>query len=76
LANQRNPRGSTQSVLGLDADDFSTVPTRGFAKFEPAAAVSAVPEPATWAMMIGGFGMVGGSLRSRRRQTKVAFATA
>ncbi|SNS78417.1 PEP-CTERM protein-sorting domain-containing protein [Sphingomonas laterariae] len=28
--------------------------------------VAAVPEPATWAMMIGGFGMVGGALRRRR----------
>lgn len=35
-----------------------------------------VPEPATWAMMIGGFGMVGGSMRYRRRQTKVSYATA
>lgn len=26
-----------------------------------------VPEPASWAMMIGGFGMVGGALRSRRK---------
>jgi hypothetical protein len=25
-----------------------------------------VPEPATWAMMIGGFGLVGGALRRRR----------
>jgi hypothetical protein len=25
-----------------------------------------VPEPATWAMMIAGFGMVGGALRRRR----------
>lgn len=30
-----------------------------------------VPEPATWAMMIGGFGLIGASLR--RRQMKVAF---
>ena len=28
--------------------------------------IAAVPEPATWAMMIAGFGLVGGSLRSRR----------
>ena len=28
---------------------------------------AAVPEPATWAMMIGGFGVVGGSLRRRAR---------
>jgi hypothetical protein len=30
----------------------------------------AVPEPATWAMMIGGFGLVGGAMR-RRRNTGV-----
>jgi hypothetical protein len=35
---------------------------------------SAVPEPATWAMMLLGLGFVGGSLRSRRRQrTAVSF---
>ncbi len=28
----------------------------------------AVPEPATWAMMIGGFGLVGGALRRQRRE--------
>jgi hypothetical protein len=33
----------------------------------------AVPEPATWAMMICGFGAVGASLR-RRTQVRVAFA--
>jgi hypothetical protein len=32
----------------------------------------AVPEPATWAMMIGGLGLVGASMR--RRATKVQFA--
>lgn len=32
----------------------------------------AVPEPATWALMIGGFALVGASLR--RRQTMVSFA--
>ena len=32
----------------------------------------AVPEPATWAMMIAGFGMIGAGMRTRRR--KVAFA--
>ena len=33
----------------------------------------AVPEPATWAMMIAGFGAIGGTLR-RRRSATVAFA--
>jgi hypothetical protein len=36
--------------------------------------VGAVPEPATWAMMIVGFGMIGGSMRYRRRKTTVTFA--
>jgi hypothetical protein len=27
----------------------------------------AVPEPASWALMVGGFGMVGGAMRSRRK---------
>lgn len=31
------------------------------------AAPGAVPEPATWAMMIGGFGMVGGALRRKQK---------
>ena len=35
---------------------------------------SAVPEPATWGMMIAGFGMMGGAMRTRRRRTKVSFA--
>jgi hypothetical protein len=35
---------------------------------------SDVPEPATWAMMIGGFGMVGGAMRRRRISAKISFA--
>jgi len=31
----------------------------------------AVPEPATWAMMIGGFGLIGGAMRRRGQQTIV-----
>jgi hypothetical protein len=32
-----------------------------------AALGNAVPEPAAWAMMLGGFGAVGGAMRARRR---------
>ena len=32
---------------------------------------SAVPEPATWAMMLGGFGLLGGAMRRRTRATHV-----
>ncbi|MDX2209878.1 MAG: PEPxxWA-CTERM sorting domain-containing protein [Sphingopyxis sp.] len=49
----------------FDYNDMSWVSTTG-----------AVPEPATWAMMIMGFGLIGGALRSAKgRQTaRVRFA--
>jgi hypothetical protein len=35
----------------------------------------AVPEPMSWAMMVGGFGVMGGALRmNRRRKVSVSFA--
>lgn len=38
-------------------------------------AINAVPEPSTWAMMILGFGLIGGALRRRTRTTaRIAFA--
>jgi hypothetical protein len=36
--------------------------------------LASVPEPATWAMMIMGFGLIGGAYRSRRTQGKISFA--
>lgn len=33
----------------------------------------AVPEPTTWAMMLSGFGLVGGAMRYRRRKGAVSF---
>ena len=33
-----------------------------------------VPEPATWAMMIGGFGLAGGALRRRKATVSVTYA--
>ncbi|MES2289270.1 MAG: PEPxxWA-CTERM sorting domain-containing protein [Pseudomonadota bacterium] len=33
-----------------------------------------VPEPTTWAMMIGGFGAIGAAMRYRRRKVAVSFA--
>ena len=37
-------------------------------------AVAPVPEPATWGLMLAGFGMVGAGLRSRRRSSTVTYA--
>lgn len=36
--------------------------------------LTAVPEPAAWAMMIGGFAMVGGMMRRRRTTMRVTYA--
>lgn len=36
--------------------------------------ISAVPEPASWAMMIAGFGLVGSALRTNRRRGTLAAA--
>jgi hypothetical protein len=39
-----------------------------------ATAVSGVPEPATWAMMIMGFGAIGAGMRRRNATTRIQFA--
>jgi hypothetical protein len=59
-----------QGGAGLLSATFGTTQ----AAFEIDDIVTAVPEPAAWALMILGFGVVGGQLRSRRRRTTVAFA--
>lgn len=38
--------------------------------------VAAVPEPATWALMLLGFGFVGGAMRAKKRQQKVTVSYA
>ncbi len=52
---------------GLAIDNFRLSATL-------APAVGAVPEPATWAMMIGGFGVVGGAMRRRKARARMAIA--
>lgn len=43
--------------------------------FGPLATVGAVPEPATWAFMIFGFGAIGGAMRRQRKMNvKVSYA--
>ena len=37
-------------------------------------AVAGVPEPASWALMIGGFGMVGFASRRRRQSARITYA--
>ena len=48
------------ATFGGDGNDYS-------GNFRLSTAAGAVPEPASWAMMIGGFGLVGASMRRRSR---------
>jgi len=58
----------------FDTDRGSVTITSAVNGTFAASVAGAVPEPATWAMMIGGFGMVGGAVRRRRVSTKISFA--
>ena len=86
LRNGGRPIGESETlsfnVAGTPANGFLTAvnssrygPQDGEA-FIDQVAPGGVPEPATWAMMIGGFGLVGGVMRRRNRQvtTTVRYA--
>lgn len=61
----RLSQSGSYSVAGGD--------TYGVDRLGAVTLAGAVPEPATWGMMIAGFGLAGGALRSRRKAS-VAFA--
>lgn len=56
----------------LNSYGFETTPGASITATVAGAPAGAVPEPASWAMMLGGFGLVGGAMRARRRA--IAFA--
>ena len=56
----------------FQADRFAFKPGVVFDNITVATPTSAVPEPATWAMMITGFGLAGGAIRARRRSAAFA----
>jgi hypothetical protein len=63
--------------LGTLLDGSSVTLTYAYAvgdKIDDVGNPGGVPEPATWAMMIAGFGMVGGAMRSTRPQGKAVTA--
>ncbi len=62
--------GSTE-IFGVS---FSNNANMGSFEFDNVALTAAVPEPATWAMMLIGFGMIGAASRYRRRSAKVTYA--
>lgn len=67
----------TGITLGLNALPTAGAPIHSLRNFNASSggqfsAVLAVPEPATWAMMLVGFGGIGALLRRRRQQTAFA----
>jgi len=63
--------GAGSYALTLTGDCGAGCPA-GFAVRLDTAAVADVPDPASWAMMVGGFGLIGGALR--RRTVRVTYA--
>jgi hypothetical protein len=52
---------------GLDAFTLNLERSSGAVLYSTGDPTPGVPEPASWAMMLGGFGLVGGALRNRRK---------
>lgn len=80
-----NLRVFVDGVLQLDINGSFTDGRFGFYNYSQASVeyagittqvlpppTGAVPEPATWAMMILGFGFVGGAIRSAKRRQKLS----
>lgn len=69
-----NPGDLTGNILLVAASFDNDHHTDGFklSSLTVNTVTSAVPEPATWAMMIGGFGLIGGAMRRRRGVKAVA----
>jgi len=71
------PNVFTVSGLGFLGDTFTVAAVRNnswvfLSEVSFASNGAAAPEPATWALMLGGFGLTGAAMR--RRAAKVRFA--
>jgi hypothetical protein len=65
--------GVAKSVRLMDGGNGAAFDDLTFGASRPgSAAGGAVPEPETWALMIGGLGIAGGELRRRRRRDAAA----
>ena len=66
--------GQSEEVAYVEGT-VPVIPRSGTLVLGEVQASGAVPEPAAWAMMVGGFGLVGGAMRRRRADTvRVRFA--
>lgn len=60
-----DPTAGLGELLAISQNDIRGFDVIGWTKVR---AVTAVPEPGTWAMMMVGFGLIGGALRRRRTE--------
>lgn len=80
-----NGLGARSTVGGTSLDAFFTLTTKNnpdgvpggsntpvFTLGQVTVPAAAIPEPATWGMMLGGFGLIGLATRRRSRVTRVA----
>lgn len=65
-------------IAGVNTLDFVSTngggPAGARIEFSASNVGGAVPEPASWALMVGGFGFAGAALRRRRSQVRVTYA--
>ena len=71
LVSQAQGLGATYLIAGQGGEN-GTLPGLGANSAFIAVARDAVPEPASWAMMVAGFGLAGAAMRRRRTQTSFA----
>jgi len=62
-----------ESPFATDAAFSALVSDHGLHLQNFAFIATPAPEPASWAMMLGGFGLIGGAMRMRRRNVAVSF---
>lgn len=68
-----NPYFDGSSYVEFVSNPPSGVAVNPLDSFSLTRATAAVPEPATWAMFLGGFGLLGATMR-RRQRVSVTFA--
>lgn len=66
--------GPGNYLLKIVSNGFDAVKTQSNATFSVELQGSVVPEPATWAVMLAGFGAIGASVRGARRRQAAATA--
>jgi hypothetical protein len=74
VAQQQQAIDDAAGYWSPNGGTFTGTYTLGSATGSGTFTITAVPEPATWALMIGGFGLIGAAARRRRAGMQVTYA--